>query len=231
VSNLTLTREQAIKDREKLADNLADISHQIKSPVTSILLTTQLLEQDSNLNYLNQIRRHTKHLEHLTQTLLTLSRLDAGVLVFEHEPVDVYTMLQLTVETLEAAINIKNITVILPNHTQINYMGDMDWSLEAMLNLLNNSIEHTPRGGLIEFSYCQNPLYTEIDLIDNGCGFEERDLPHLFERFYRGANTSESGTGIGLSLAKSIIERQKGFLNAKNLTDGGACFQVRFYSH
>lgn len=102
--------------------------------------------------------------------------------------------------------------------------------MEAIMNLMKNCMEHN-RGGTVHCSYAHNPLYTEILIWDEGAGFDREDIPHLFERFYRGKNASGGGIGIGLSLAKEIIERQNGTIRAKNRPEGGAFFEIRFYSH
>ena len=107
---------------------------------------------------------------------------------------------------------------------------DLDWTMEAIINLMKNCMEHN-KGGVITSTYGQNPLYTEIVIRDEGEGFAKEDMAHLFERFYRGKNAGEGGIGIGLALAKEIIERQNGTIRAKNLPEGGACFEIRFYSH
>lgn len=108
--------------------------------------------------------------------------------------------------------------------------ADLDWTMEAVMNLMKNCMEHSP-GGMIHCSYAQNPLYTEILIWDDGEGFAKEDIPHLFERFYRGQNASEGGIGIGLALSKEMIERQNGTIRAQNRPDGGALFEIRFYSH
>ena len=107
---------------------------------------------------------------------------------------------------------------------------DLDWTMEAVMNLMKNCMEHSP-GGTVHCSYAQNPLYTEILIWDDGEGFAKEDIPHLFERFYRGKNPCEGGIGIGLALSKELIERQNGTIRAKNIPDGGALFEIRFYSH
>ncbi len=107
---------------------------------------------------------------------------------------------------------------------------DLDWTMEAVGNLMKNCMEHN-RGGTVHCAYGQNPLYTEIRIWDEGEGFCKEDIPHLFERFYRGKNACEGGIGIGLALSREIVERQNGTLRAKNMPDGGACFEIRFYSH
>lgn len=231
ITELLKTRETALMEHKNLADNLADISHQIKTPVSGISLMTQLLEGEQNLTYIRQIKKQTAHLEHLVEVLLTLSRIDSGALRFEKNKVYIYTLLQLCLETLEPIIQSKNIQITLPNHSEIFYIGDLDWSMEAFLNLIKNSTEHIPEGGLIKIEYTQNPLYTEIQIEDNGTGFLPKELPHIFERFYRGENSKESGAGIGLALAKALIEKQNGIISASNVPGGGACFFIRFYCH
>ncbi len=231
VTKLRQMKENAVKERETLADNLADISHQIKTPVTSISLMTQLLDHEQNHDYIVRIQKQTTHLEQLVHALLTLSRIDAGALRLKSEPVDIYTMLSLSLDALDEIISQKQILIILPNYPEITYQGDMEWSIEAFINLLKNCSQHSHFGGQIKLDYCNNPLYTEIHIEDNGDGFTDKDLPHIFERFYKGDNAINGGTGIGLSLAKAIIELQNGIIHACNLPGGGALFTIRFYSH
>lgn len=234
VTSLIHTKEIAVKEHKKLSDSLADISHQIKTPVSSISLMTQLLGGETNAidtaQILQQIQKQTSHLEQLIETLLTLSRIDAGTLKLKKTRVDIFTLFQLTLEAVEPFLHQKGIQVTLPNYPELFFMGDLDWSMEALLNLIKNCVEHTPENGLINIEYSANPLYVQIEIRDNGPGFSEKDLPHLFERFYRGENAAIGGTGIGLALAKSIIELQNGIIHAKNYSEG-AGFILRFYSH
>lgn len=234
VTSLIQTKEIAVKEHKKLSDSLADISHQIKTPVSSISLMTQLLGGETTAfdaaQILQQIQKHTSHLELLLETLLTLSRIDAGTLKLKKTRVDIFTLLQLSLEAVEPFLHQKNIQVTMPNHPEFSFMGDLDWSMEALLNLIKNCVEHTPENGLINIEYSANPLYVQIEIRDNGPGFSKKDLPHLFERFYRGEHAANGGTGIGLALAKSIIELQNGVIHAKNYSEG-AGFILRFYSH
>ncbi len=109
--------------------------------------------------------------------------------------------------------------------------ADMEWTMEAIMNILKDCMEHTPSGGTVHCSYEQNPLYTQIRIWDTGAGFAKEDIPHLFERFYRGRKMKGDGIGIGLALSKAIIEEQNGTITARNLINAGACFEIRFYSH
>ncbi len=234
VTSLIQTKEIAVKEHKKLSDSLADISHQLKTPVSSISLMTQLLGSEVNaidaVQILQQMQNQTSHLEQLIETLLTLSRIDAGTLKLKKTKVDIFTLLQLSLEAVEPFLHQKNIQVTMLNHPELFFMGDLDWSVEALLNLIKNCVEHTPENGLINIEYSANPLYVQIEIRDNGPGFAKKDLPHLFERFYRGEHAANSGTGIGLALAKSIIELQNGVIHAKNYSEG-AGFILRFYSH
>lgn len=231
VTMLRQTREVAIRDRGNLADSLADISHQLKTPLSSITVMIQLLKEEPNSAYMDCIQKQVTHLRQLVEVLLTLARIDAGVIQLKKQEVNVYTMLQLSVEELEAALHKKHIQVSLPNHPRLSYTGDMDWSIEAFSNLLKNCIEHTPEGGSIRLDYRLNPLYLQIQLEDSGEGFTEKDLPHIFERFYRGEKAAEDCTGIGLALTRALIEQQNGIIDAVNRKGGGACFTIRFYCH
>ncbi len=231
VTNLYVTRENAVKARENFADNLANIAHQLKTPLTAALLSLQLMEREYPNPYAAQIGRQLKRLAGLEESLLTLSKIDAGTLALEHAPVDIYTVLRLAAENLSDLLAKEKIKIDIPDKGCMEFSGDMEWTMEALMNLMKNCMEHSPQGGMVHCDYEQNPLYTEILIWDEGRGFAEKDLPYLFKRFYRGENAAEDGAGIGLSLACSIFELQSGSLLARNLPEGGACFEIRLYSH
>lgn len=229
VTNLYQTKEEAILVKENYADNLANIAHQMKTPLTSMSLMTQLSKEDSGEEYRTQFQNQIDRLLKLQEALLVLSRIDAGVLELERRDVDVYTLLQLSLEGLEEISAGKPIDVVLENRGEVSYSGDMEWSIEAFSNLIKNCMEYAKRQ--IQINYRQNPLYTEIAIQDDGEGFDRADIPHVFERFYRGGRAKNGGIGIGLALAKSLIQMQNGCIEAKNLPSGGACFNIRFYRH
>ncbi len=223
VTEMKIAKEKAISERIEFADSLANIAHQIKTPLTNISLSTQL---DNN----TVIKKQTDRMSRLVESLLLMSKIDACAIELKKSEVDVYTLLELSVEELEQIINKKNIKIELPNHADVSFTGDMEWSMEAFINIIKNCIEHTPENGKLIFDYSVNPLYTEITVKDNGTGFDKDDLKNMFKRFYQGKNSS-GGIGIGLSIAKSIIEMQNGFITAENSKDGGAQFNIRFYCH
>jgi signal transduction histidine kinase len=160
-----------------------------------------------------------------------LSKIDAGTLPLKHENVDLYTVLNLAAENLNDLLQRDGITIDIPDNGCIEFSGDMEWTMEAIMNLFKNCMEHSKPGGIVFCDYSSNPLYVEVRIWDNGTGFDPEDLPYLFERFYRGKSAVGNGIGIGLALAKSIIELQNGTITAYNLQNGGACFEIRLFSH
>lgn len=231
VTTLYQTKEIALKAKENYKENLANIAHQLKTSITAASLYLQLLKGKGELVYLDQAQNQLKRLNDLEEGLLMISRIDSGTLELQCELIDIYTALNLAAENLENLLSAKNVTVHIPEDGCVTILGDMDWTMEAIINLMKNCMEYTSENGVIYCNYTSNPLYTEILIWDEGEGFAKEDIPHLFERFYRGKNTSKSGIGIGLALAKSIIEMENGTIAAKNIPHGGACFEIRFYSH
>ena len=230
VTFLYQTKDLAVQARNDFAENLSNIAHQIKTPITAISLSVQMMKQDFGSKHLEQIEKQLLRLTHLEEALLVLSRLDAGTLLLQKEEVDVFTLLVLTADNLQELFVSSGTSIDIPELGEMLVIADLDWTMEAMMNLMKNCIEHSP-GGIIHCSYAQNPLYTEILIWDDGEGFVKDDIPRLFERFYRGQNAGEGGIGIGLALSKEIIERQNGTIRAKNKHGGGAFFEIRFYSH
>lgn len=231
VTELYQTREAAVKAKISFADNLANIAHQLKTPITAAFLSLQLMENSAQDDYAGQIKKQLERLSSLEESLLTLSGIDSGTLQLEDSNVDVYTALNLAAENLSDLMDRENVAISIPDKGCIEITGDLEWTMEAFINLIKNCMEHSPEGGTIHCDYFQNPLYVEVLIWDEGDGFCPEDIPHLFERFYRGKRASGNGIGIGLSLARSIIELQNGNITARNLPDGGACFEIRFYSH
>lgn len=224
------TRDAALTARQNFADNLSNIAHQLKTPVTAISLSVQMMNEPSAVKYQEQIRRQLQRLTHLEDALLLLARLDSGTLSLKRESIDVFTVLNLAADNLQEIFVISGISVDIPEMGEIRMWGDLDWTMEVIMNLMKNCGEHMPEGGTIHCSCEQNPLYTQIRIWDEGPGFESEEIPHLFERFYRGKHAKEGGIGIGLALAKEILERQQGTVRARNLPDGGACFELRIYA-
>lgn len=231
VTTLYQTRDAALEAKNNFADNLSNIAHQLKTPITVISLSNQMMREHSSARYTEQIKRQLSRLTYLEEALLLLSRIDAGMLTIERDIVDVFTILTLASDNLQELFVQAGISIDIPETGQIDVVVDLDWTMEAIMNLLKNCMEHTTKGTTVHCSYEKNPLYVQIRIWDEGLGFAKEDLSHLFERFYRGKNAKDTGIGIGLPLAKAIIELQDGVISAFNLPTGGACFEIRFYSH
>lgn len=226
-------REQAQGAKKNLADNMADLSHQLKTPAASIGLTLSLLKKkawdEETKQDIIRMEGQVGHLQHLVGSMLTLSRLDAGVLELEEKEFDLEEMLVDAVQPFVRQMEEKGICFGIRGADGISLSGDFGWCSEAFGNIIKNCVEHTPEQGNISIACRDNPIYTEIVIQDSGRGFDEADLPHLFERFYRGAGFSKDSAGIGLALAKSIIEKENGTVTAKNTETGGAGFYIKFY--
>ncbi|MCB2343257.1 sensor histidine kinase [Clostridium estertheticum] len=226
-------REKERKEKEKLTNYLADISHQMKTPLTSMSLMIELLE-GSPINgddalYIERISAQIYRLNHLVTSLLTLSKLDAGTLKLEYKSINVYELVCTSVEPLILMIEKKEQQLFIQENSDVVFMGDFYWNNEAILNIVKNCVEHTPRGGKISIVYEQNPICTQIIIEDNGEGFKKKDIPHLFTRFYKGENSAKDSVGIGLALAQSIVKKQNGEIRAENKKTGGASFTIKFY--
>lgn len=220
------------KEKEHLADSLADIAHQLRTPLTSANLILSLLENAPDENERKNLMRETEELfvqmDWLLTTLLKLSRLDAGIVVFQSIQVNVSSLIKSAVHPFLISMELHNIDLKLDVPDGIKIIGDLSWLSEAVQNILKNCIESVGNNGKIEISCTDNPLFTEISIHDSGAGFKKEDLPHLFDRFYRGNSENASGYGIGLALCKMIIVRQGGTVSAKNHPQGGAVFTIRF---
>lgn len=230
VTFLYQTKDKAIQAKNDFAENLSNIAHQLKTPITALSLSVQMMKQNMDPKHLEQAEKQILRLTHLEEALLVLSRIDAGTLHLQRDEVDVFTLLVLAADNLQELFVSSHTSVDIPEQGEMLMTADLDWTMEAVMNLMKNCMEHSP-GGTVHCSYEQNPLYTEVLIWDDGEGFAKEDIPHLFERFYRGKNACEGGIGIGLALSKEMIERQNGTIRAKNKPDGGALFEIRFYSH
>ena len=230
VTELYQTREEALRARNNFAENLSNIAHQLKTPITSISLTVQMAKEHLGNARTAEIERQINRLMHLEEALLLLSRIDAGTLVLDRKQTDVFTILSLASDNLYELFMQNGVLIDIPEMGEMNTNVDLNWTMEAVMNLMKNCMEATETGTAVHCSYEKNPLYVQIRIWDEGEGFTKEDLPHLFERFYRGEKTENTGIGIGLSLSKAIIEMQNGIIRAFNLPNGGACFEIRFYA-
>lgn len=231
VTALYQTRDAALAAQKNYAENLANIAHQLKTPITSISLSVQMIKEDAKDGSVAGIERQVGRLAHLEEALLLLSRIDAGTLALERRPADVFTVLTLAADNLCEMSAQAGVSIDIPELGGTDINVDLDWTMEAVMNLMKNCMEAAGAGTAVHCFWENNPLCVQIRIWDEGPGFAKEDLPYLFERFYRGRNHRGSGIGIGLSLAKAIIEMQDGIIRAFNLPESGACFEIRFYRH
>lgn len=220
------------KEKEHLADSMADIAHQLRTPLTSANLILTLLknnpEERERKALLREIQGLFAQMDWLVTSLLKLSRLDAGIVEFQREQIDVSCLIRAALQPLMISLDLHNITLQVDVPEEAIISGDSGWLSEAIQNVLKNCMESAGDGGKIEIVCEDNLLFTEISIHDSGKGFEKEDLPHLFDRFYRGKNSNATGYGIGLALSRTIIMRQGGTVTAKNHPQGGAVFAIRF---
>lgn len=229
-------REQAgvlQKDKTYLADSIADISHQIRTPLTSINLIIMFLSKETTeqrrTELIKELKMLLSRIDWLISALLKMSKLDAGTAHIKQESVSVKELINQAIAPIAIPLELREQQIITQMNGDEYYTGDMSWSVEALENILKNCMEHTPGGGKIVILAHENSIFTEIVITDNGSGIDKDDLPHLFERFYKGINSSDQSVGIGLALARMIITNQNGTIKAENNRDGGAKFTIRFY--
>lgn len=220
------------KDKTHLANSLADIAHQLRTPLTSANLLLSLVANNPDKNERKAFVRETEQLllqmDWLITSLLKLSKLDAGVVVFQHEPIDINRLISAALRPFQIQIDLHNINIQIDIPKGVIIYGDFGWLTEAIQNILKNCMESAGDYGKIEIDGIDNLLFTEISIHDSGAGFKKKDLTHLFDRFYCGKGANATGYGIGLALCKLIITRQGGTITAKNALQGGAVFSIRF---
>lgn len=220
------------KEKENLANSLADIAHQLRTPLTSANLILSLLANNPHENERKASVRETEELlvrmDWLIASLLKLSRLDAGIVVFQSEQIDVNKLISTSLRPFLIPMELHDIDPQINAPKGLFIQGDLSWLSEAIQNIIKNCIECVGENGKIEIDCRNTPLFTEIAIHDSGGGFEKEDLHCLFDRYYRGKNTNATGYGIGLSLCKMIVTRQGGTITAKNHPQGGAIFSIRF---
>ena len=231
---LTNQAEELYADRDYLAQALSNISHQLKTPLTSLFVMTDLLQNEAlppekRREFVAGCNLQLERIQWLVTSLLTLSRIDARVIVFKQEPVPLDKLLHQAAQPLAAVLDAGERTLDINCPPELTWMGDYNWTLEALSNVIKNAAEHTPPGGRILVQAAENPLHIEITVTDSGPGIAQADLPHLFQRFYKGQNAHPGSVGIGLALAKTILQSQNGDILAENAPEGGARFIIKLY--
>lgn len=221
------------KEKIYLSDSLADIAHQLRTPLTTINMQVSFLRKDitkmEKMKYISEINTHLERIEWLITSLLKISKIDAGTAVFTKEKILVESAIEEAVAPLLILFELKNQLLDYEYLGSEKMYGDKNWVAEAILNIIKNCNEHTQEDGHIKISASENAIYTQVIIEDNGPGVKKEDLPHLFERFYRGSSRKSSSVGIGLALTKMIITQHNGTIKVENKKEGGARFIIRFY--
>lgn len=229
---LVSQREQLKKDRNYLADAMADISHQLKTPLTSMMVMNDLLlseeDEDKRKEFLQTQSVQLSKMNWLIQNLLKISKLDADCITFKEDETNTTTLVKESLSDFLVSMDIKEIKVI-DHTTGIPMKCDRNWSEEALKNIIKNCIEHMNPGGVLTLEDEDTGVYTKIVIRDTGCGIAKEDLGHIFERFYRGKESGSESVGIGLALAKTIIEKQHGEITAQSEVGAGSSFEIKFY--
>lgn len=236
IEKITLCLQEAAqalqKEKSLLTDSLADISHQLRTPLTAMNLTASMLRkpglsQEERLELTGELSCLLRRTDWLVETLLKLSRLDAGTVKLSPRPVFIRELLNRAVEPLLIPMELRGQQFNV-NCAEEQLTVDPVWTAEAIGNILKNAMEHTPEGGSIVVTAQETALFTQLRIEDTGPGFARKDIAHLFERFYKGSNAQEGSCGIGLSMARTVITGQNGTVQASN-GKNGAVFTIRFY--
>ena len=232
-----MLREMASReylDKITLKENLANISHQLKTPLTSIaILVDNLCDEEvdkkTELEFLNDIKRQVDNINYLVIVLLKLSRFDANVITFKKDNINVKKLILECMKNLDVIREVKNINIHVSGANDVEFIGDYKWESEAISNIIKNAIEHTLNDKNIYISFKDKSLYTEIIIEDEGLGMSEKEKNRIFERFYKGSSTNSNNFGIGLSLAKEIITKDNGKIIVKSEVNKGTKFIIRYY--
>lgn len=226
--------ENSKKDKENLKQSLSDISHQLKIPLTSILVILDNLiddpdmEPEIRLDFLHDIKREVSNIHFLVQSLLKLSKLDSDTVVFFREEIPVSKILDKVVQNTGVLCDLKNIDIQREGVEEAVIYCDFRWQVEALTNILKNCVEYSEEGGTILVQTKKNQVYTSITIRDFGQGIDEEDQKHIFERFYKGKNSTSESVGIGLALAKAIIKSDNGAVTVER-EEPGTQFVIKYY--
>jgi len=233
-SRLKNALEHSNTASKELSKTLADISHQLKTPLTALMLTNDILKSNDlskeELNkFLNKETKELERMEWLITTLLKYSKLDSGSVTLKKETIKAYQIIESALEPLSIQIELKNIEII-KNNLNFNLNCDINWTKEAFTNILKNAVEYLDNNGTIIITGENNPLYKAITIKDNGKGIKESDIKNIFKRFYS-TNSSKNSVGIGLNMAKLIFEKQNGSIEVTSEVGKYTSFKIIFYKN
>lgn len=227
-------KERLLKDQRYLAEALSDISHQLKTPLTSMLMMSELLRDEQLPNerriaFSYQLETQLERMEWLVSSLLKLSRIEAEAIHFQPEVVFVQELIIESIQPIMTAIEKNALHLELDCDPDLVVHMDRKWTQEAILNIVKNAMEHSPYGSSIHLQVQQNPLHTSICITDYGSGIAKKDLPHIFERFYKGSHSHSDSVGIGLAMSKAILNRQHATIDVESHEGEGTSFIIRIF--
>lgn len=231
---LTEQGEQLQDDKIHLMNALSDISHQLKTPLTSMTVMADLLENpalplEKRNEFNHNIQVQLKRIEWLVSSLLKLSKIDAGAVYFKKDIIYVNQLIKDSLQPMLIPIDIKEIDLKINSNNEATFLGDLHWTTEALINIIKNCVEHLSDKNILEITFSENALYTEIIISDSGTGIPKEELPHIFKRFYKGKNANVDSIGIGLAMAYTIITSQNGSIDVESEVDNGTTFVIKFY--
>ena len=228
------TAENSEKEKTNLSNSLTDISHQLKTPLTSIRIMIDNIQNNPDMDektrneFIEDISKQIDWISSLVISLLKLAKFDAGSIVMRDEEINVKKLIQNIISNLAILIDIKDIKIEDNISEQITLFADYNWQLEALTNIIKNCIEHSFDGGKIKIEAESNSVFTKIIITDEGEGIEKKDLNRIFERFYKSEKSSENSIGIGLALAKTIIEKERGYIKVESEVGKGTKFEIKY---
>ena len=226
--------ENSAKDKINLKNSLEDISHQLKTPLTSItimldnILDSPDMDLQTRNEFIKDIYREIANIKFLVQNLLILSKFDANTITFNENEEKLEDIIEEAKQNVASICDLKNIQIILEGKEDAKTTCDLKWQVEALTNILKNCAEHSNNNTKINVLYSENNMYSEIVIKDEGSGIDQKDLKHIFERFYKGKNSDKDSIGIGLSLAKTIIEKDNGFITVDSELGKGTTFNIKY---
>lgn len=235
-----LLKETAInseKERNDLSNSIADISHQLKTPITSIRIMLDNIEESPNMDdttrteFIEEISKQVNWISSLVISLLKLAKFDAGAIVMKDAEINLNELIDNVLNNIAILIDVKNIRVEKNINNNIYINADYNWQLEAFTNIIKNAVEHSKQNGTIYINVEDNLVFTRIKIRDNGEGISKKDIKHIFERFYKGQGSAESSIGIGLSLAKTIIEKENGSIKVQSEKGKETEFIIEYFKN
>lgn len=228
------TAEISEKEKENLSTAIADISHQLKTPLTSIRIMLDNIQDDPDMekevreDFLREISKQIDWISSLVVALLKIAKFDAGTIKMENNEINAKNLIDNIVSNLAILIELKNIEIITNVDEKATFIADYKWQQEALTNILKNAIEHSKQNSRIYITVENTSLFLKIIIKDEGSGIDKEDLKHIFQRFYKTKNSSENSIGIGLPLAKAIIEQSNGYIKVETKYGEGTSFEVKY---